>query len=143
MHKGEEAGARLRDHPVPKASKGMPSRIAGGDACGGGGEGDQLIGRQPNPGDEWIVVGMEVDEARGDQLTGCINALYRPIRGNGGSDGRDLSILDPNIPWSSEVLAGIEHVAPGDQEIERERRVGRVEATRHRASCRADQDWLR
>ena len=52
MDKGEEACPRLRHDPVPKAPEGMPSCVSSRDPCGRGGEGDEFIGRQPNPGDE-------------------------------------------------------------------------------------------
>ena len=66
------------------------------------------------------------EPARGvDALEGAVGGDARRHRG-------DLAELDADVAPAAELLARIEHIATGDDEIERERRVGGIEASRRR-----------
>ncbi len=62
-------------------------------------------------------MGVEVDEARQDELASGVEHLRAARRRDLGLDGHDRGIADADVSPSPQVLAGIEHLAAADHEI--------------------------
>jgi hypothetical protein len=85
-------------------------------------------------------VRVQVDEAGRHELAGGVDTLRAPISGNRWRDHRDLTELDPDVPFAAQLLARVQHLASGDDELVLKRGVSLVEATRGGSAGLRDED---
>ena len=64
-----------------------------------------------------VDVGMEVDEAGGDQDAPCVDDLARLVLGQTGFDGDDLLPNHCHVQSAAQALAGVQHLATLDQKV--------------------------
>ena len=127
VDEAEEAGARLGHREVLERAEGVPAAIAGGYRGGGGGDGHQLVGGQPQA-QVRHEMGMQIHQAGCHELPRRIDPLHAPGGGNAGREPGDLAEPDADVQAAAEALAGVQHLAPRDDEVVLERGICGIEA---------------
>ena len=105
MHECIESGPGLANHGPPEGREVVGARVAGRNEGGRGLEGDEFVGGNADRGAVGEHVGVQIDE------TGLVG-------GNIGLQGLDQAEADADVAFGPQVLAGIEHLAALDEEIE-------------------------
>ena len=78
---------------------------------------------------------VQVDQPRCHELAGRVDPLHGAIGRDAGRHGGDLAVPDADVALGAQLLAGIEHIAVGDDQLVLERGVGRIEAARRRRAA--------
>jgi hypothetical protein len=113
----------------------VPAGIASGDGGRRARDRHQLVGWQAEA-EVRAEVRVQIDEAGRHEPAGHVDALHAAVDRNARCDGRDLAIADPDVALATQLLARIEHVAVGDDQLVLERGVGRIEAARRGCAAR-------
>ena len=116
VQEGEDAGARRGDAEMLEGREAAGAGVARAHIGRGAGEGHQLVAGQADAGARQDV-GVEVDEARQDELARGVEHLRAARRRDLGLDGGDHGVADADVPPAAQVLAGIDHLAAADDEI--------------------------
>ena len=99
--------------------------------------GHQLVGRDADAGGEHVR--MQVDEAGYDEPSGRVEHAIGACSRDIGLHGLDLAETHSDVAPGAQALAGIEHLAALDDEVElvvRPHRGARRQADRARGECR-------
>ena len=118
VQEAQDAAARLGDDVMLERREVVRTGIAGTDVRGGGRVGHQFIGRQPDRRALREHMGMQVDQARCDELARRVEHLGGGRHCNVGLDSGDAGVADSDVATGMQVLARIDDVAALDDEVE-------------------------
>ena len=118
VHESIETRARLSHHIAAERGEVVGAGIARRHHGGGGLKRQQFVRRDADRGAVGIDMSMQVDEAGGHELAADVQDLERPFGGNVGLHRLDDAPTDADVAPAPQVLAGIEHLAALDEEVE-------------------------
>jgi hypothetical protein len=118
VHEGIEAGPRLADDGAAEGCEVVGAGVAGGDQRGRALERQQLVGGDADGGAVGEDVGVQVDEAGGDELARRAQNLQGLVGGDVRLQCLDEAIADADVAFGPEALARVEHLAALDEKIE-------------------------
>src|SRR4051812_43734595 len=81
-------------------------------------EGHQLVGRNAKGRTVWVHVRVEVDQARRDELSTCIEHAQRALGRDVRLECLDHAGADADVAPRPQLLARVEHLAALDEEVE-------------------------
>ena len=140
VDEGVDPGPRLRHDVTAQRREVVDAGIAGRNRRGGALKLRQFVGGNPDRRAIGVDVAVQVDQARRHQFARCVDRLRRARGRNLRLDRLDHAPANADVAFSAQRLAGIEHVAALDHEVElvvrAHRGVGRCgEARRHNAAA--------
>ena len=118
VEEGVDARPRLRHDVAAQRRKIVDAGIAGRDQRGGALELREFVGGNADRRAIGVDMAVQVDQARRHQLAGGVDGLGRARRRNVVFDRLDHAPADADVAFAPQRLAGIEHVAALDDEIE-------------------------
>jgi len=118
MNEGVHPGARLRDHVAAQSGEIVGAGVAGGHHGRGCLVWNEFVGGNADRRAVGVNVGVQVDQPRCDQPAAGFEHAQRPLGGNTAFHGLDHAEADADVANAAQILAGIEHFAALDEEIE-------------------------
>ena len=127
---GQDAHLRRLDHVLAETGEVTWPRAAGVDRCRHAGGAAELLRVDAERGAAPVDVGVQVDEARGDDKAGYIADVGFGVGAQRGPDARDLAAGESDVGHRVELLRRIDHAAAAQDEIIGHRRILRARAAR-------------
>jgi hypothetical protein len=118
MHEGIKPGSCLSRDEAAESGEVVGTGVARRNTGGGALMRNELVGRNTDGRAVGIDMGVEVDEPRRDQLTSGIEHLPRACNRNIRFESLDHPKADADVAFSAQALAGVEHIAALDHQVE-------------------------
>ena len=146
MEEGIHPRPRLRDDVAPQRGEIVDAGIARRHHGGGALELHQFVGGNADRRAVGVDVTVQIDEAGRDELARSVDGLGGAGGGNVGLDRLDHAPTDADVALAPQRLAGIEHVAALDHQVELVVRPHRgawpATSTERRRPCRQENDGV-